>query len=149
LISCTGTQFCNLAIVETKQRAHRILKFLEEECEIDSPIFLSVTGCPNSCAQYQIADIGLMGVYCNYKGVRQTEAYQIMLGGALGADPKFATLTMKKVPADFVHKAIKQLVDAYKANRLDGDETFRQFLSRHTPEQLTGWLMIPEMADVK
>ncbi|HVS69691.1 MAG TPA: nitrite/sulfite reductase [Phycisphaerae bacterium] len=149
LISCTGTQFCNLAIVETKQRAHRILKFLEEECEIDSPIFLSVTGCPNSCAQYQIADIGLMGVVCNYKGVRQTEAYQIMLGGALGADPKFATLTMKKVPADFVHKAIKQLVDAYKANRLDGDETFRQFLSRHTPEQLTGWLMIPEMADVK
>ncbi len=149
LISCTGTQFCNLAIVETKQRAQRILKFLEEECEIDSPIFLSVTGCPNSCAQYQIADIGLMGVVCNFRGVRRTNPYQILLGGALGADPKFATLTVKKVPAEFIQKSIKQLVDAYKAERLDGDETFRQFLGRHTPAQLTTWLTIPEMAEVK
>jgi ferredoxin-nitrite reductase len=149
LISCTGTQFCNLAIVETKNRAHKILKFLEEECEIDSPIFLSVTGCPNSCAQYQIADIGLMGVVCNFRGVRGTEAYNILLGGALGADPKFATLTLRKVPADYVHKSIKQLADAYKANRLDADETFRQFLSRHTPAQLTEWLKIPELAEVQ
>jgi len=148
LISCTGTQFCNLAIVETKQRAHGILKFLEEECQIDSPIFVSVTGCPNSCAQYQIADIGLMGVVCNYKGVRQTPAFQILLGGALGSDPKFATLTLKKVPADFIHKSIKGIADAYMQNRLDSDETFRQFLSRHTPAQLAAWLTIPEMADV-
>ncbi|HEY4328340.1 MAG TPA: hypothetical protein VGN88_01290, partial [Phycisphaerae bacterium] len=119
LISCTGTQFCNLAIVETKSRAQRILKFLEEECAIDTPIMVSVTGCPNSCGQFQIADIGLMGVVCNFRGVRGTEAYQILLGGALGEGAKFATLTMKKVPADHVHKSIKQLVDAYKANRVD------------------------------
>jgi ferredoxin-nitrite reductase len=149
LISCTGTQFCNLAIVETKHRAQKILRFLEEECEIDSPIFLSVTGCPNSCGQYQIADIGLMGVVCNFRGQRGVEAYQILLGGALGSDPKFATLTMKKVPADYVQKSIKGLVDAYKSQRLDADETFRQFLSRHTPAQLVEWLTIPELADVK
>jgi sulfite reductase beta subunit-like hemoprotein len=149
LISCTGTQFCNLAIVETKSRAARILKFLEEECQIDSPIMVSVTGCPNSCGQFQIADIGLMGVVCNYKGVRQTEAYQILLGGTLGADPHFGTLTLKKVPADYVHKSIKGIVDAYKANRIDEDETFRQFVQRHTSEQLAAWLTIPEMADVK
>ncbi|HUO08431.1 MAG TPA: nitrite/sulfite reductase [Phycisphaerae bacterium] len=149
LISCTGTQFCNLAIVETKARAQRILKFLEEECDIDSPIFISVTGCPNSCGQYQIADIGLMGVVCNFRGVRGTEAYNVLLGGALGADPHFATLTLKKVPADYVHESIRKLVEAYKANRIDSDETFRQFLSRHTPEQLSAWLTIPEMAEVK
>ncbi|MGC4031844.1 MAG: nitrite/sulfite reductase [Tepidisphaeraceae bacterium] len=50
LISCTGTQFCNLAVVETKQRAFEILKHLEETTQIDSPIMLSVSGCPNSCA---------------------------------------------------------------------------------------------------
>ncbi|MGN6368018.1 MAG: nitrite/sulfite reductase [Phycisphaerae bacterium] len=149
LISCTGTQFCNLAIVETKDRAQKILKFLEEECEIDSPIFVSVTGCPNSCGQYQIADIGLMGVVCNFRGVRGTEAYNILLGGALGADPQFATLTLKKVPADYVQNSIRNLAEAYKANRIDSDETFRQFLSRHTPEQLAAWLTIPEMAEVK
>jgi sulfite reductase beta subunit-like hemoprotein len=148
LISCTGTQFCNLAIVETKTRAQRILKFLEEECELDSPIMLSVTGCPNSCAQYQIADIGLMGVVCNFRGQRGTEAFNILLGGALGQDAKFATLTLKKVPADFVHQSIKQLVDAYQANRVDADESFRQFVARHPPAQLAQWLTIPEMAEV-
>lgn len=148
LVSCTGTQFCNLAIVETKERAAKILKFLEEECEIDSPIMVSVTGCPNSCGQYQIADIGLMGVVCNFRGQRGTEAYNILLGGALGSEAGFAQLTLKKVPADFVHVAIKQIVDAYKANRTDENETFREFVRRHTPEQLSGWLKIPELAEV-
>lgn len=149
LISCTGTQFCNLAIVETKDRAAKILKYLEEECALDSPIFVSVTGCPNSCAQYQIADIGLMGVVCNFRGQRGTEAYNILLGGALGENPQFAQLTMKKVPADYVQKAIKNIVDAYKANRTDADETFRQFVGRNTPEQLAKWMTIPEMAEVQ
>lgn len=148
LVSCTGTQFCNLAIVETKDRAAKILKFLEEECDIDSPIMVSVTGCPNSCGQYQIADIGLMGVVCNFRGQRGTEAYNIMLGGALGSEAGFAQLTLKKVPADFVHVAIKQIVDAYKSNRTDENETFREFVRRHTPEQLAEWLKIPELAEV-
>lgn len=148
LISCTGTQFCNLAIVETKARAARILKFLEEECALDVPIFVSVTGCPNSCAQYQIADIGLMGVVCNFRGVRGTEAYNVMLGGALGGDAKFAKLTSKKVPAEYVHKSIKQVVEAYKATRADAEEGFSAWVSRHTPEQLAKHLEIPEMAEV-
>lgn len=148
LLSCTGTQFCNLAIVETKARAERILKYLEENVDIDTPIMVSVTGCPNSCAQYQVADIGLMGVVCNFRGQRGTEAFQIMLGGTLGADAGFAKVALKKVPADFVHKSIAQVVQAYKANRTDEDETFRQFVLRNTPEQLVQWLNIPEMAEV-
>lgn len=148
LVSCTGTQFCNLAIVETKQRAHGILKYLEENIGIDSPIMISVTGCPNSCSQYQIADIGLMGVVCNFRGKRGTEAYQILLGGGLGIEAGFAKLALKKVPAEFVHKAIGQIVEAYKQHRVDTDETFRQFVQRNTPEQLGQWLTIPEMADV-
>ncbi len=148
LVSCTGTQFCNLAIVETKERAAKILKFLEEECQIDSPIMVSVTGCPNSCGQYQIADIGLMGVVCNFRGQRGTEAYNILLGGALGASAGFAQLMLKKVPADYVHKSIKQIADAYKAGRVDENETFSEFVRRHTPEQLSAWLKIPELAEV-
>ncbi|HTV48447.1 MAG TPA: nitrite/sulfite reductase [Phycisphaerae bacterium] len=148
LISCTGTQFCNLAIVETKQRASRILKYLEENVRIDTPIMISVTGCPNSCAQYQIADIGLMGVVCNFRGQRGTEAYQILLGGALGEHAAFAKLAMKKVPAEYVHKSIGQIVEAYKTNRIDEEETFNQFVRRCTPEQLSHWLHIPEMAEV-
>ncbi len=149
LISCTGTQFCNLALVETKDRAQKILQFLEENCDIDSPIFISVTGCPNACAQYQIADIGLMGVQCTFRGVRETDAYNVLLGGALGVDPQFAEVALRKIPAEFIQHSIRNLVEAYKANRLDSDETFRQFISRQPSTQLAQWLTIPEMADVK
>ncbi|HTL30167.1 MAG TPA: nitrite/sulfite reductase, partial [Tepidisphaeraceae bacterium] len=62
LVSCTGTQFCNLAVAETKDRAKYILEYLEKEVQLDTPIMLSITGCPNSCSQYQIADIGLRGI---------------------------------------------------------------------------------------
>ena len=92
--------------------------------------------------------IGLMGVVCNFRGQRGTEAYQIVLGGGLGADAGFANVALKKVPADYVHKSIQQIVEAYKANRLDEEESFRQFVQRSAPEQLTEWLNIPEMADV-
>jgi sulfite reductase beta subunit-like hemoprotein len=149
LISCTGTQFCNLALVETKDRAQKILKFLEEECEIDSPIFVSVTGCPNACAQYQIADIGLMGMQCTFRGVPKTDAYNVLLGGALGADPKFAEVAIRRIPAEYIQHSIRQIAEAYKSNRIDSDETFRQFVSRHTTAQLAQWLTIPEMAEVK
>lgn len=148
LVSCTGTQFCNLAIVETKQRAQKILQYLEQECPIDAPIFLSVTGCPNACAQYQIADIGLMGVVCNFRGTRGTEAYNLLLGGTLGANPQFAKPVLKKIPADYIHTAIKKLVQNYQAQRTSCHETFSTFVARHTPEQLAAWSTIPEMAEV-
>ncbi len=148
LLACTGTQYCNLAIVETKERANRIRQYLEETVDIDQEIMISVTGCPNSCAQYQIADIGLMGVVCNFRGHRGTEAYQILLGGALGENAGFAKLAMKKVPADYVHKSIGQIVTAYKEHRVDDEETFRQFVQRQAPAQLAAWLNIPEMAEV-
>ena len=90
-----------------------------------------------------------MGVNCTFRGVRETEAYNILLGGALGANPQFAEVTLRKVPAEFIQHSIRNIVEAYKANRIDSDETFRQFLSRHTPEQLSAWLTIPEMAEVK
>jgi sulfite reductase beta subunit-like hemoprotein len=148
LVSCTGSQFCNLAIVETKQRAERILKYLEKECPIDTPIFVSVTGCPNACAQYQIADIGLMGVVCNFRGVRGTEAYNVLLGGTLGHNAHFAKPVLKKVPAEHIHEAIKRIVDAYKERRNGPAETFSAFVGRHTPEELAAWMTIPEMAEV-
>jgi sulfite reductase beta subunit-like hemoprotein len=148
LVSCTGTQFCNLAIVETKQRAAKILKYLEDEVQVDSPIMVSVTGCPNSCAQYQIADIGLMGVVCNFRGQRGTEAFNILLGGALGQDAHFGKLTLKKVPADYVHLAIGNLAKAYMSERVDEEELFSSFIARNPPEKLAQWLTIPEMAEV-
>lgn len=147
LVPCTGTQFCNLAVVETKQRAAEVLKYLEDEVELDSPIMVSMSGCPNSCAQYQIADIGLTGIPSIYNGVKQ-DGYNVLIGGCLGEDPEFGLELVQKVPAVLVHKLIGTLVENYKANRVvdvDGEpETFRSFVARNEPEQLRQWASIPE-----
>lgn len=61
VISCTGSQFCGLALVETKLKIDRMTRQLQEMVEVPRPVRIHMTGCPNSCGQAQIADIGLMG----------------------------------------------------------------------------------------
>jgi sulfite reductase beta subunit-like hemoprotein len=147
LLSCTGTQFCNLAVVETKQRAKGILEYLEQEVELDSPIMLSVTGCPNACAQYQVADIGLTGTKAIVNG-EKLDAYDLYVGGRLGDKPEFGEELLQKVPTTVVHKVIGQLVRGYKSNRLvttDGDiEPFRDFVSRVDLADLKALSVIPD-----
>ena len=147
LVSCTGTQFCNLAVVETKERSREILEYLEREVDLDSPIMVSVTGCPNACAQYQIADIGLTGTKALYNG-QKVDAYDLLLGGCLGENPEFGVEILQKIPAPLVQKVIAQLVRNYMANRVedpDGDpETFRSFVARQEAPQLAAWSQIPE-----
>ncbi len=123
LISCTGTQFCNLAVVETKQRARSIIEYLEKNLPMDEPIFISVTGCPNSCAHYQTADIGLQGTLSTYQGAKGVQHFNIFVGGAMGEQPQFARVITGdgekkvKVPAELVHLAIEKLVRAWQAER--------------------------------
>lgn len=148
LISCTGTQFCNLAVVETKQRAYDILKYLEEKTQIDSPIMLSISGCPNSCAQYQVADIGLTGTKATWEG-QKVDAYDLCVGGRFGEAPEFVRPLFEKVPSPIIHRQIEAVVNAYLANRIDPEtdddpETFRDFIDRIELEQLRQWSRIPE-----
>lgn len=61
IVSCTGAQFCGLAMIETKNNAESIAQKLESKVTVDRPIRIHWTGCPNSCGQAQVADIGIMG----------------------------------------------------------------------------------------
>lgn len=147
LVSCTGMQFCNLAVVETKERAREILEYLEQEVRLDSPIMLSVTGCPNSCAQVHIADIGLSGTKAIWNGEKM-DAFDLMVGGCLGEDPRFGKVIVQKVPAPLAKKVVAQLTRGYMKNRIehaDGEaETFREFAQRQTPEELAAAAKIDE-----
>lgn len=142
LVSCTGTQFCNLAVVETKERASKILRYLEEAVGLDTPIMVSVTGCPNSCAQHLIADIGLTGIKTMHEG-RKVDAYDMLVGGCLGETPRFGRRIVRRIPADLVHEVIAQLVRNYLLRRIEHDdgeaESFRDFVSRHDDGQLAEW----------
>ena len=80
-VSCTGIEYCNLALVETKERMRRIAQYLDEEVEIDVPVRIHMVGCPNSCGQRQIADIGLQGIKMRSKNKKDfIEAFEIHVG---------------------------------------------------------------------
>lgn len=61
LVSCTGAQFCGLALAETKAPLLDIVRKLDSELALKRPVRIHVTGCPNSCGQAQAGDIGLIG----------------------------------------------------------------------------------------
>ncbi len=153
LISCTGSEFCNLAVVETKHRAGRVLQWLEENTQLDQPLMISFTGCPNACAQYQICDIGLTGIPArdpqrlDDKGKpMKVDGYNVLLGAGIGSDPRFGEIIAKKVVADRVHLGIKSLIDHYMEERVDEDEPFRSWVSRSEPEYLQKLIVDPTQA---
>ncbi len=144
-IACTGTEFCNLAITETKLRLKEIVAHLEEKLLWDEPLQINVNGCPNSCGQHHVGDIGLQGCLARVNGV-QTEAYDICLGGRLGAHAQFTRPISRKVPADKVKLALENLLRAYQADRTD-DELFTLFVDRHTDDELGSMLGLDLLAE--
>jgi ferredoxin-nitrite reductase len=115
LVSCTGAQFCGLALIETKQNAESIIQELEELVEVDRPIRIHFTGCPNSCGQVQVADIGIMGAPARKVIDGQNMAVpgcKIFVGGRIGEDAHLALEPIKdKIPLEDV---VPELVEILK-----------------------------------
>ena len=89
LVSCTGAEFCGLALIETKSNAERIVEKLESLVELDRPVRIHWTGCPNSCGQVQAADIGIMGGPARKEVDGKKMAVpgcKIFVGGKIGED---------------------------------------------------------------
>jgi sulfite reductase (ferredoxin) len=136
-IACTGIEFCKLAIVETKARAQQLYGELERRLpDFDTPITINVNGCPNACARFQLADIGLKGSI-----VDGGEGFQVHLGGALrgpdGGDPAFGRkLRGLKVTADALPDYVERLLRTYRAHREAG-ESFAAWVRRADEGLLT------------
>jgi len=136
-IACTGTEFCSLSIVETKNRQVRYARWLKDNVELPAGVedfHIHLSGCTASCAQPQIADISLRGMKTRKDG-EPVEAFDIGLGGGLGENPQFADWVEMRVAADEVPGYIENLLDAFKAER-EGDETFREFVADRSEEEL-------------
>lgn len=138
-IACTGTEFCKLAITETKSYSRWLVEELEERFPgFDQHLKLHVTGCPNSCGQHWISDIGLEGKKIKHKG-RSVDAYYFCLGGAVGEHQCVARPVGYRCPADEVPDAIERLLRSYLARR-DGDENLRSYFARFSDEELRAQL---------
>ncbi|WP_224448446.1 nitrite/sulfite reductase [Haloprofundus salilacus] len=146
-IACTGTEFCSLSIVETKNRQVRYARWLKENVELPEGVedfHIHLSGCTASCAQPQIADVSLRGMKTRKNG-EAVEALDIGLGGGLGENPQFADWVGQRIPADEVPGAIANLLANFEAQR-EGSETFREFVER-TDEEALADLIEPEETD--
>jgi ferredoxin-nitrite reductase len=118
LVSCTGSQFCNFALIETKQRALAVARAVTQEVKLSRPVRIHWTGCPNSCGQPQVADIGLMGSKARKNG-QTVEAVDIFLGGKVGKEAHLGDRVMKGVPCDDLNEVlVNLLVEHFQAERL-------------------------------
>ena len=146
-IACTGTEFCKLAITETKSFARRVVEELQERLpEFDQDLKLHITGCPNSCGQHWIADIGIEGKKMKVDG-QMVDAYYFCVGGAVGKHQAIARPIGYRCPASEVPYAIERLLRRYLARRLTG-ENLCQFFARHTDAELRAFLADAEVEAV-
>ena len=145
VVACTGNEFCRFAIVETKEAAltwaaeldRRFATAIERsegQATDDEIIRLHFSGCSASCAQPQIADIGLRGETAHVAD-EIVEAVDVSLGGSLGTDAAFGNWVIGALPTDSVIPVISHLVDSYVAKRRP-DESFHHYVRRTSVEHL-------------
>jgi len=149
-IACTGTEFCKLAITETKGFARWLVEDLEQRIPgFDQQIKLNVTGCPNSCGQHWIADVGIEGKKIKQDG-KMVDAYYFCVGGAVGLHQKIARPVGYRCPATEVPEAMERLLRSYLTTRTQG-EHLREYFSRHSDaeirDQLAGTITAPVERD--
>jgi len=138
-VACSGTEFCKLAITETKSFSRWLVEELEERLPgFDQHLKLHVTGCPNSCGQHWIADIGIEGKKIKVNG-QMVDAYYFCLGGALGLHQSIARPVGYRCAATEVPEAIERLLRRYLADGNNG-ENLRHFFARHTDTDLRNFL---------
>lgn len=134
-IACTGTEFCKLAITETKGFARWLVQEMEGRLPgFDQQLTIHVTGCPNNCGQASIADIGLEGKKIKHEG-KLTDAWQFALGGALGQNRAFARTLNYRARSEEVPNALERLFRNYLSSR-ESEQNLRSWFAAKSNEEL-------------
>ena len=134
-VACTGSEFCKLALTETKSFARWLTETLEDRYpDFQHQLKLHVTGCPNSCGQHWIADIGIEGKKIKVDG-KLVDAYYFCVGGSVGRIASIARPVGFRCRADEVPDAISRLLDAFQSDRRHS-ESLQHFLARHSNDVL-------------
>ncbi|HXW93335.1 MAG TPA: nitrite/sulfite reductase [Terriglobales bacterium] len=138
-IACSGSEFCKLAITETKSFARWLVEELEDRLpQFDQTLKLHITGCPNSCGQHWIADLGIEGKKLKVAG-QMVDAYYFCVGGAVGQNQAIARPIGYRCAAREVPDAIERLLRTYLMDRRPG-ENLRRFFARHDEDELRRFL---------
>jgi ferredoxin-nitrite reductase len=125
LVACTGNSFCKYAQANTKGNALALADYLDKRITLDSPINIHMTGCPNSCAQHYMGDIGLLGTK-----VRGQDGYHVFIGGGFGANQSVGRQIFSNVTVEDLKPTLENMLKGYLRRRASG-ETFQKFTARH------------------
>ena len=135
IVACTGSRGCKFAAADTKGNALELSAYLSEAVPgLDQPINIHLTGCPHSCAQHYVGDIGLQGVKVKV-GDESVDGYNIVLGGGVDDEQGIAAEVFKSVPFDETKPLLKTILERYLELRQPG-ESFIAFNRRHSAEDL-------------
>ena len=131
VIACTGNRFCKFSSTDTKGHALALIKHLENRVKLDEPVNIHFTGCPHSCAQHYMGDIGLLGA----KTREGLEAYHVCVGGGFGSRQAIGRQVFQAMPFEEVKTTIERVLKVYIEKRQAG-ESFQTFTARHDLNQL-------------
>ena len=129
VITCPGAYSCNLALTKTMGLGAALAPVLAKETDpAVRRLRINSSGCPNSCGQHWIGDIGFYGNARKIEG-KEVPYYLMLLGGTQN---EFG-MAVQSLPARLVPVAVGRVLEHYKAHRVEG-ETFRQYVLRHKIE---------------
>ena len=131
VVACTGNKYCKFSSTDTKGHALALIKYLEKRIKLDQPVNIHFTGCPNSCAQHYMGDIGMLGA----KTRDGREAYHVFVGGGFGSNAACGRQIYQTLPFEELNVAVEKILVAYLKHR-QGTESFQSFTSRHDVNSL-------------
>jgi ferredoxin-nitrite reductase len=129
LIACTGNSYCKFAQADTKGHALKLADWLDKRITLDQPVNIHLTGCPNSCAQHYMGDIGLLGTKVKVEGESQ-DGYHVFVGGGFGTNQAVGRQVFNGIAFDSLPPLIEKILRGYLRHRTEG-ESFQAFTARH------------------
>jgi len=128
IIACTGNSYCKFASANTKGHALELADYLDKKFKLAQPINIHLTGCPNSCAQHYMGDIGLLGVKVKVEG-ESVEGYHVFVGGGFGSRQAVGRQVFQGVSFNDLKPTLEKMLHGYLRHR-ENDETFQAFTNR-------------------
>jgi ferredoxin-nitrite reductase len=128
-IACTGNSYCKFASSNTKGHALELMNYLDRKFQLDQPINVHLTGCPNSCAQHYMGDLGLLGAKVKVEG-ESVEGYHIFVGGGFGSRQAVGRQLFQGVSVNMLKATMEKIIGGWLEHRAPG-ENFQSFTTRH------------------
>jgi ferredoxin-nitrite reductase len=113
LVSCTGIDYCHLALIETKELALKTGRYLEQHVNRAKPIAIHWSGCPAGCGNHAVADIGLLGKNIRVNG-EVVDAVDVFVGGKAGLGARAPVKVLENVPCDELPQLLVQIIPYLK-----------------------------------